>query len=98
VQVHLAGHSNCGKIKIDTHDRKVPNSVWKAYRALMDRVGDAVSTLLEWDANIPAFPELVKEVSKAKLALKWNFQEEIVCAINEDNLESVLSTPIVNAI
>lgn len=97
VQVHLAGHSHCGKIKIDTHDREVPNAVWKVYRALIERLGEGVSTLLEWDANVPAFPELVKEVSKAKWVLLSDFEEDIVRAVNEDHLEEILSTPLVTA-
>jgi uncharacterized protein (UPF0276 family) len=98
VQVHLAGHSQCGKIKIDTHDRAVPFAVWKVYKALIDWIGEPVATLLEWDANIPDFPELVQEVSKAKRALKADFRVDFRDTMQEDSLETVLSTPIVNAI
>lgn len=65
VQCHLAGHSNCGTHIIDTHDDHVINPVWELYRK-MHQLTDGVSTLLEWDANIPPFQTLHAEVLKAK--------------------------------
>jgi hypothetical protein len=37
---------------------------------LAQELTGGVSTLLEWDANIPDFPELVAELRKAELALR----------------------------
>ena len=65
VQFHLAGHTNCGTHCIDTHDGAVIDPVWKLYE-LARRLTGGVSTLLEWDANIPAFPVVHAEVQKAK--------------------------------
>jgi len=65
VQFHLAGHMNMGDYCIDTHDGHVIDPVWKLYRLAHERTG-GVSTLLEWDANIPDFPTLHAEVLKAK--------------------------------
>jgi len=65
VQCHLSGHSNCGTHIIDTHDDHVINPVWDLYRR-MYRHTQGVSTLLEWDANIPAFEVLHDEVLKAR--------------------------------
>jgi len=65
VQFHLAGHTNMGSHCIDTHDGQVIDPVWELYRLANLRTGGA-STLLEWDAQIPPFPELHAEVMKAK--------------------------------
>lgn len=65
VQFHLAGHSHCGSHIVDTHDDKVVDGVWELYR-LAYQLTDGVSTLLEWDANIPAFPLLLEELYKAE--------------------------------
>ena len=65
VQVHLAGHTDCGTHRIDTHDSEVIDPVWELYR-LAHRLTGGVSTLLEWDAKIPPFPVVHAEVLKAK--------------------------------
>ena len=65
VQVHLAGHTNMGTHCIDTHDGPVIDPVWELYRLAHSLTGGA-STLLEWDAKIPPFPEVHAEVLKAK--------------------------------
>lgn len=71
VQIHLAGHTNCETHLIDTHDNNVVDAVWDLYRQAIAACGP-VSTLLEWDANIPPFPELHAEVLKAKEQLSEN--------------------------
>lgn len=68
VQMHLAGHTNCGTHLIDTHDGPVINPVWDLYRLAHELTG-GVSTLLEWDAKIPEFPVVHAEVLKAKQIL-----------------------------
>lgn len=65
VQCHLAGHTNRRTHLIDTHDGQVVDPVWDLYRLAHGLTG-GVSTLLEWDANIPPFPVLHAEVLKAK--------------------------------
>jgi uncharacterized protein (UPF0276 family) len=65
VQFHLAGHTNCQTHLIDTHDGQVIEAVWELYRLARQLTGD-VSTLLEWDAKIPAFPVVHAEVLKAR--------------------------------
>jgi len=69
VQIHLAGHTDCRTHLIDTHDHPVTEPVWNLYRRAISRCGP-VSTLLEWDAAIPPFPELHAEVLKSKAQLK----------------------------
>lgn len=65
VQCHLAGHTNCVTHLIDTHDGEVINPVWELYRRAHQLTG-GMSTLLEWDANIPEFPVVHAEVLKAR--------------------------------
>jgi uncharacterized protein len=65
VQCHLAGHTNCGTYRIDTHDGEVIDPVWELYR-LAHRLTGGMSTLLEWDAKIPEFPVVHAEVLKAR--------------------------------
>lgn len=65
VQFHLAGHTNCGTHLIDTHDGPVINPVWNLYHQATQHTG-GVSTLLEWDAQIPEFSVLEAEIAKAR--------------------------------
>jgi uncharacterized protein (UPF0276 family) len=65
VQFHLAGHTDCGTHCIDTHDGPVIDPVWELY-AMARTLTGGVSTLLEWDANIPEFAVVHAEVQKAR--------------------------------
>jgi uncharacterized protein len=65
VQVHLAGHTNRGKYILDTHSAPVIDPVWELYRRTCELCGD-VSTLVEWDDDIPALPVLLAEADKAR--------------------------------
>ncbi|MFO0918884.1 MAG: DUF692 domain-containing protein [Planctomycetaceae bacterium] len=65
VQMHLAGHTDCGTHRIDTHDGPVIDQVWELYRHASQQTG-GVSTLLEWDARIPDFDTVHAEVLKAQ--------------------------------
>jgi hypothetical protein len=67
VQMHLAGCSDCGTHLIDTHDHPVVDAVWPLYAQAQQRAG-GVSTLLEWDARIPAYDGLLEELGKARRA------------------------------
>ena len=66
VQVHLAGPRDCGTHLLDTHDSPVLEPVWARY-ALTQRLAGGVSTLLEWDSNIPPYEELLAELGKASM-------------------------------
>ena len=65
VQIHLAGHTNLGKVIIDTHRGHVSEGVWELYRATLARTGP-VSTLIEWDDAIPEWSVLAAEAEKAR--------------------------------
>ncbi len=63
-QYHLAGHTNKGTHIVDTHNARVIDRVWELYRRSIGRTGN-VSTLLEWDGDIPSFDEVHSEALKA---------------------------------
>jgi len=65
VQVHLAGPSDHGTHLIDTHDAPVPDAVWPLYAHVWERCGP-VATMVEWDANIPAFDVVAAELARAR--------------------------------
>jgi uncharacterized protein (UPF0276 family) len=67
VQVHLAGHTNVGKYIIDTHCGHVIDPVWDLYRETI-RLTGSVSTLVEWDDEIPELPLLLAEAERARVA------------------------------
>jgi uncharacterized protein (UPF0276 family) len=64
-QFHLAGHSDHGTHLLDTHDHPVRDEVWALYQRAVRRFG-AVSTLIEWDDNIPAFSALAETAERAR--------------------------------
>ncbi len=65
VQYHLAGHANYGTHIIDSHSDHVIDEVWALYARACARTGN-VSTLLEWDADIPDFETVHAEARKAE--------------------------------
>jgi uncharacterized protein (UPF0276 family) len=75
-QYHLAGHTNKGTHIIDTHNDYVIDAVWDLYRHALARTGN-VSTLLEWDADIPDFETVHAEALKARA---YRRQEKAVAA------------------
>ena len=64
-QIHLAGHEHNGDHIVDTHDAPVADPVWDLYRVAVTRFG-AVPTMIERDANIPPFADLVEELGAAR--------------------------------
>lgn len=64
-QIHLAGFTDMGTYLFDTHSAPVFEEVWDLYRHACERFG-AVSTLVEWDAEIPPLERLVAEVDRAR--------------------------------
>jgi uncharacterized protein (UPF0276 family) len=65
VQIHLAGHTHLGAYIIDTHRGHVIDPVWELYRQTIKLTGP-VSTLIEWDDEIPAFDVLNAEAERAR--------------------------------
>ena len=64
-QIHLAGHQDRGDYLFDSHDGPVIDPVWALYRAAVERFGE-VSTLIEWDEQIPSFDRLARESERAR--------------------------------
>jgi uncharacterized protein len=65
VQVHLAGHTDLGTHLLDTHSDHVRDEVWALYERLVRRTGP-VSTLVEWDEEIPALEVVSAEALLAR--------------------------------
>jgi uncharacterized protein (UPF0276 family) len=65
IQIHLAGHTNLGKYIIDTHRGSVIEPVLDLYRTTIQLAGP-ISTLIEWDDEIPALPVLLAEAERAR--------------------------------
>jgi uncharacterized protein len=66
MQFHLAGHTDHGSYLLDSHIGPVPSGVWELYRYAVQRFGE-VSTLIEWDEDVPDFDTVVAESTRAKL-------------------------------
>jgi uncharacterized protein (UPF0276 family) len=64
VQYHLAGHTNMGTHIIDTHSDHALPEVWELYERATARTG-LVSSLYEWDDDIPEFDVVLAEARKA---------------------------------
>ncbi len=63
-QFHLANHSDRGVYKFDSHLGAVPDEVWSLYRTALRRFGP-VSSLVEWDEDLPPWEELREQQRKA---------------------------------
>ena len=62
-RLEFIGGPEDGRI-VDTHDRSVSDPVWALYADAW-RAGGPFPTLLEWDAEIPALPVLLRELERA---------------------------------
>lgn len=67
-QFHVAGHTHHGTHLVDSHIGPVIDAVWDLLAAAQAKTGP-VSTLLEWDAEIPAFEEVHAEARRARQVL-----------------------------
>ena len=83
VQFHLAGHSDHGTHLLDTHDHPVCDAVWTLYDRAVRRFG-RVSTLIEWDDNIPDFEVLSETAEHARRI----FDAAVGAADNRDGFPS----------
>jgi uncharacterized protein (UPF0276 family) len=72
-QIHLAGYARDADEKgrpllIDAHDRQVDDIVWGLYAHVIARLG-STPTLIEWDADVPAWPVLEAEAQRAQAVM-----------------------------
>jgi uncharacterized protein (UPF0276 family) len=65
-QIHMAGHKDCGDVIIDTHEGPIIDPVWDLYRFTIATIGRPVSTLIEWDTNVPSLKKVVDEAVHAQ--------------------------------
>jgi uncharacterized protein (UPF0276 family) len=65
VQIHLAGHTHRGSHIIDTHKGPIIDPVWQLYADTIQLTGP-VSTLIEWDEDIPSWDVLSAEADRAR--------------------------------
>ena len=63
-EIHLAGYEQGEFCLIDTHGKPVSDEVWVLYRHALARFG-AVSTLIEWDTDLPQLDVLLGEAATA---------------------------------
>jgi len=73
-QFHLAGHSHMGSHIIDTHDHPIVADVWSLYEEAV-RLFPGVPTMIERDADIPPYAELVAELDIARRLAAGTRQE-----------------------
>jgi uncharacterized protein (UPF0276 family) len=72
-EIHLGGHTATvdetgGPLLIDTHDKAVIDPVWALFERVVARTG-GIASLVEWDADIPAWPVLQQEAEAAQAIL-----------------------------
>jgi uncharacterized protein (UPF0276 family) len=60
-QIHVAGHSDMGTHKIDTHDHPVCGDVWELFSYARQNFGP-VPAMIERDDRFPPFSELLDEL------------------------------------
>jgi uncharacterized protein (UPF0276 family) len=78
-EIHLAGHTRqedeeTRPLLIDSHDRPVEDTVWHLYELTVRLVG-SVPTLIEWDAEVPAWSTLAAEAKRAETIMSANRPE-----------------------
>ncbi|MEI4263909.1 MNIO family bufferin maturase [Roseovarius sp. D0-M9] len=71
-EIHLGGHNveelPSGPLLIDAHGSPVADPVWALYFAVLGRTG-LMATLIEWDNDVPDWPVLMAEATRAQSVL-----------------------------
>ncbi|MBI6630753.1 MNIO family bufferin maturase [Pontibaca salina] len=71
-ELHLGGHDEeelpSGPLLIDAHGSPVADPVWELYGAVLDQTGP-LPTLIEWDNDVPDWPVLLAEATRAQAVL-----------------------------
>jgi uncharacterized protein (UPF0276 family) len=64
-QIHLAGHHDNGETIVDTHEGPIIDPVWDLYQYTLELAGRPISTLIEWDTNVPPLERVLEEARLA---------------------------------
>ncbi len=64
-EIHLAGHLVTKDSVVDHHGSRVSTDVWQLYGYAVERFG-SVSTLVEWDTDVPPIGILLDEAAMAR--------------------------------
>jgi hypothetical protein len=75
-ELHMAGHLVTPDAVVDHHGARVVPAVWDLYEEAIRRFG-AVSTLIEWDTDIPALDVLLDEARLAREAARRAYLPEV---------------------
>lgn len=72
-EIHLGGHDededeHGAPLLIDSHGREVVDPVWALYAHTISKTGP-MPTLIEWDNNVPDWPDLAAEADRAARVL-----------------------------
>jgi hypothetical protein len=72
-EIHLGGHDeqtddSGAPLLIDAHGAPVADPVWALYDSVIARTGPLAS-VIEWDNDVPAWPELAAEARAAETIL-----------------------------
>ena len=92
VQMHLAGHQHCETHIVDTHDQPVCDGVWELFRFAWQKT-HGVSTLLEWDGDVPEFERVHQEVLKARDFMQGEIDQQRLQSLPQKNLDAI-SNPL----
>ena len=84
-EIHLAGHTldvdeKYRPLLIDTHDCPVDARVWDLFAHAIERLGPK-PTLIEWDAKVPAWPQLQAEAERAEAVMFGAHRQEVRRAV-----------------
>ncbi len=85
-EIHLAGFEDKGTYLLDAHNNQVSAPVWELYKGVMKN-NNSISTLIEWDNDIPPLSTLLQEAVKAnhyqQSAKKDSAtaQEKVICPV-----------------
>ncbi|MBV9079912.1 MAG: DUF692 family protein, partial [Elusimicrobia bacterium] len=70
-QIHVAGHKDNGDTLVDTHEGPIIDPVWKLYEFTIQQMERPVSTLIEWDTNVPPLKRVLEEAAIADRLMNW---------------------------
>ncbi len=77
VQIHMGGHWDRGDMLIDTHGDKICDEVWSLFEYTVKKIGRPVTTLIEWDNELPSYDELLNEADFARAIIYKHYGEKI---------------------